>query len=440
MVNVTIPGYICEISEEEKEELEKLMFKFGKARRRAYSLRRKGYTKSEIEKILRDEICLNARYISSAYDIDHSWRICVRVKNARYISSAYDSIKSLPPHVTFGGLKNQRLREKGKISKEEFHRRRNSIVISRGDKSKSGNLNMRLTERMEIRINTGDRKWIYPKVYIPEKYLKKYGHLLDSSAPYTVLIKRRNDGGYDVRITVEVQTEVKEGKKVLALDVNAGHIDFAVVEKEEPKVIATGRVEVHETQFVRKGKRAYRIHSAVDKIGNIAKHYDADVFVGKLNTGKFKSDNKKANREVKNMPQYKFRKALKKLERKGIKVEEKSEKNTSKVGEKISPLVGLDAHKCSAIAFALKSISYNLFRHLITLLSVVSSNEGDGSLKGRQRRGKRANRPCSGPERLWAAPQSGYPAIPGSWGLSLCLLYTSPSPRDRQKSRMPSSA
>jgi len=402
MVKVTIPGYICEISEEEKKELEKLLFKFGKARRRAYSLRRKGYTKSEIEKILQYEIGLNSRYIKDAYH----------------------SVKDLPPHVTFGGLKNQRLREKGKISKEEYHRRRNSIVISRGDKSKSGNLNMRLDlERMEIRINTGeDKKWIYPKVYIPKKYLDRYGHLLYGSAPYTVLIKRRNEGGYDVRITVEVQTEVKEGKRVLALDINAGHIDFAVMEKEELKVVSVGRIEIHETQFVRKGKREYRIHSAVDKIGNIAKHYDADVFVGKLNTGKFNSNNKNANRKVKNMPQYKFRKTLKKLERRGIKVEEKSEKNTSKVGEKISTIVGLDVHKCSAIAFAVKSISYNLFRKLITLLSVVSSNEGDGSPRGWRRRGKRANCPRPGLRmmKFWASMtlKGGYSAMPGSRGLS----------------------
>ena len=391
MANVTIPGYICEISEEDREELEKLLFKFGKARRRAYSLRRNGYTKSEIEKILHEEICLNSRYIKDAYH----------------------SVKDLPPHVTFGGLKNQRLREKGKISKEEFHRRRNSIVISRGEKSKKGNLNIRLTERMELRINTGeDRKWIYPKVYIPKKYLEKYGHLLDGSAPYTVLIKRRNDGGYDVRITVEVQTEVKEGKRVMALDVNAGHIDFAVVEKEEPEVIATGRIEVHETQYVRRGKREYQIHQAIDKIGNIAKHYGADIVVGKLNTGSFKSDNRKANREVKNMPQHKFRQSLKKLERRGIKVEEKSEKNTSKVGEKISTLVGLDIHKCAAIAFAVKSISRNLFKKLITLLSVVSPDEGDGSQRGRRKRGKRADRPRPGLRmmRFWASPLSGYPA------------------------------
>ena len=41
------------------------------------------------------------------------------------------------------------------------------------------------------------------------------------------------------------------------------------------------------------------------------------------------------------MPQHKFRQTLKKLERKGIKVIEKSEKNTSKVGEKIFALMGL---------------------------------------------------------------------------------------------------
>ena len=34
----------------------------------------------------------------------------------------------------------------------------------------------------------------------------------------------------------------------------------------------------------------------------------------------------------------------------------------------------------------------------------------------------------------------GIPSMPGAADLVNCLLYTSPSPRDRQKSRMPSSA
>ena len=33
----------------------------------------------------------------------------------------------------------------------------------------------------------------------------------------------------------------------------------------------------------------------------------------------------------------------------------------------------------------------------------------------------------------------GTPALSNNWA-RICLLYTSPSPRDRQKSRMPSSA
>ena len=43
------------------------------------------------------------------------------------------------------------------------------------------------------------------------------------------------------------------------------------------------------------------------------------------------------------------------------------------------------------------------------------------------------------------APEPGKPRVLKPWiqnavRLSNCLLYTSPSPRDRQKSRMPSSA
>ena len=38
------------------------------------------------------------------------------------------------------------------------------------------------------------------------------------------------------------------------------------------------------------------------------------------------------------------------------------------------------------------------------------------------------------------APNQAYLQIAATESLNACLLYTSPSPRDRQKSRMPSSA
>ena len=41
---------------------------------------------------------------------------------------------------------------------------------------------------------------------------------------------------------------------------------------------------------------------------------------------------------------------------------------------------------------------------------------------------------------LPVGPYTSYNAEVGRDGYKICLLYTSPSPRDRQKSRMPSSA
>jgi len=402
MAEITIPGFICEIKDGDKAELEKLMSKFGNARRRAYSMKWKGVWKPIIEKHLQEGAGLNSRYIKDAYH----------------------SIKDLPPHVTFGGLKNQRLREQGKISKEEYKKRRNSILISRGDKSKKGNLNLRLDlDRMELRINTGsDRKWIYPKIFIPEKYLKKYRHLLDGTRPYTVLIKRRdNDEGFDVRISIDVPEpdSVKESDRIMALDLNAGHTDFCVMDKKTEKILAVGKINHHETQFVKMNKRDNLIHKTVDKIGNIARHYNAEIAVGKLNTGKFKSKNKKLNRKIKNLPQFKFRQILKKLERRGIKVKERSEAHTSRIGKKLSPLIGLDIHKSSAIAFCIKLINYDFFELMKHNPSGVFLNEGNGSLRERQRVGCELTAPVQS-SGLGSNEATGrdYPAIPGSGGLS----------------------
>lgn len=372
MVKIAIPGFICEITDEDRKELEKLMFKFGKARRRAYSLKWKGIQKSDIERILQKETGLNSRYVKDAYH----------------------SIKDLPPHVTFGGKRNQLLRMKGKISREEYIKRRNSILISRGEKSQKGNLNTRLDlNTMKLRINCCNGRYIYPKIYIPEKYLEKYGEYLDGSHPYTVIIKRLNDDrGFKVYFIVDVETFESEGDRVMALDINAGHTDFAVVDKKSKKIVAVGKFSHHETQYVRRGKRTYLLHKLVDRIGVIARHFNADVVVGKLETSKF-NGSRKANRVVHNMPQFKFRQILSyKLPLKyGVRVKEYSEAYTSKIGKVLGRFVGLDVHKASAIAFALKVVDYSRFK---LILSEVRSDEANGRRRAGRRRGCGLTAPC----------------------------------------------
>ncbi len=400
LTKITLPGYICRITPEEKALLEQLFFRFGNVRRRAYALKQKGWIKSEIVKRLQEESGLNSRYVSDAYH----------------------SIKDLPPHVTFGGLKNQRLRETGKISKEEYKRRRNSIIISRGDKSKKGNLNIRLRlETMELRINTGsNRRWIYPKIFIPEKYLKRYGHLLDGRRPYTVIIKRRDfDRGYDVRIIVEVPKEkypIKEDR-VMALDANSGHIDFAIAEKD--RVLALGKVHCHALRDFSSGKTQNYLHKLIRKICNIAKHYQARVVVGKLRSANF-SSHSRANRKVRGMPFYKLAQFLKNK----LDAWERSEWGTTKIANKIAPKVGLDVHKVSAALFALKVLKYGSFSSLYNRFSGgVHADEGGGSPSMRLtlRSGLTApgqgSTALAGDEVAGTACNGGYPAIPGSGGL-----------------------
>ncbi|MFX1536694.1 MAG: IS200/IS605 family accessory protein TnpB-related protein [Promethearchaeota archaeon] len=303
--------------------------------------------------------------------------------NGRYSKDAYYSIKDLPSHVTFGGLKNQRLREKGKITAKEYKQRRNSIVLSRGEKRKQGNLNMRLDlEAMTIRINVGQaRQYINPKIYIAPKYLKRYGQYLDGSIAYTVLVRRRdNDTGFDVRITVAEIHEIRESTRTMALDVNAGHTDFAILDKRTDEVVTVGVLDHYETQYIRKDKRKRKLYQLTKQISQLADQYDAEVLVGKMQTSKVDNKPKSARRKIRQMPQHQFRNMLGyKLPMAGINIRERSEAYTSLGGKVLSQLLGLDIHKCAAILFGLKFTDYDLFSLLVKFLQRISFNDGKGS-------------------------------------------------------------
>ncbi len=262
--------------------------------------------------------------------------------------------------------------------------------------------------------------------------MKKYAQYLDGSRPYSVLIKRKdNDKGYDVRITIRVECNVNEGSRIIALDMNKSHIDFCVMDKHLKNVVAVGRINTSELQNTRRNKREHQIKKVAHKIKNIAKHFDADVFIGKLRTSKFKS-HRKANRIVHQMPQLKLRKWIKHIcVKNGVRCEERSEAYTTKVGRILSHILGLDVHKCAAIVFALRLSDFHVFK----FLSGVTSNEDNGSLRGRQKRGSSSTGTAQRDERMkrWAAmiPSflvvgrgemgGGYSETPGIRG----LLFTS---------------
>jgi len=206
---------------------------------------------------------------------------------------------------------------------------------------------------------------------------------------------------------------------------NKSHIDLCVLDKHLKNVVAIGKINTAELQNTRRNKREHQIKKGAHKIKNIAKHFNADVFIGKLRTSKFKS-HRKANRIVHQMPQYKLRKWIKHIcVKNGVKCEERSEAYTTKVGRMLSLILGLDVHKCAAIAFTLKLSDFPLFK----LLSGVSSYDVNGRRRGRRRRGSSPTGTAQHDFRIrmkcWAAMMpslmrgGGYSETPGIRGLLL---------------------
>ncbi|MDO8124491.1 MAG: IS200/IS605 family accessory protein TnpB-related protein [Candidatus Hermodarchaeota archaeon] len=215
----------------------------------------------------------------------------------------------------------------------------------------------------------------------------------------------------------------------MALDINSGHVDFAILD-DNLQLIQLGRINCFTLLFASAKKRAHYLFKFVNLITRIAQHFDAMVIVGKLNTGRFRSRNRHANRRIKQMPQYNLRQILKyKLLLEGIPVEERSEAYTSKIGKDLAALIGVDTHKAAAILFALKFLDYPKFMTLRSStqdekhlpLRVQAYNEGNGSRSTTELRVGSGLTVLSKTYRLGyydTTDGGGYPAIPSSWGLS----------------------
>jgi IS605 OrfB family transposase len=173
----------------------------------------------------------------------------------------------------------------------------------------------------------------------------------------------------------------------MTLDVNSGHVDFAVVDKAGLQPVVFGKVNCHELLDANKGKKRMLLHRLVNKVANIAKHYQAEVVAGKLRSN-YTSHHHRFNRRIQGMNQYAMREIMRyKLPLKGHVFTELSENNTTKLGRKLSTLLGLDVHKASAYAFALKATDYPRFQSLlrdVTFLHEFCAYEEDGIPSMRQ--------------------------------------------------------
>lgn len=195
--------------------------------------------------------------------------------------------------VIFGGRKNYEDFIKGKISKEEWKMLRNNELYSRGDKSKTGNPNLRIVNN-QLRISdpVNDKKF-FEYLYIPEKRRQ----FLDEKK-YTILIKYVN-GIFEVHITTDILKEKKYKLKngAIGVDINPKSLNASIISRQG-NYLGSREFDISEVLNSSTNKTINILGNNIKKIVNLAKWQNKGIVIENL---KFKNkiNSRRLNRLLK---------------------------------------------------------------------------------------------------------------------------------------------
>lgn len=278
------------------------------------------------------------------------------------------------PNVVFGGKEAWENYNNRKITKDEWLFNRNNQLFSRGDKSHSGNANLRIIKendeyqlRVNIRVNIGDRKWIYQKLYIPKKYIEKIEFLLNNKIAYNVRLIRKDKEYYDIIIQYEVEDpKITTGKDlsngIIGIDTNPDRIALAFVSNngnlEKVKTLVDNKL-----MYASTNKRDYVIGNLAKDITNLAIENNKPIAFEDLDFEKDfdPCDSKKWNR-IKS--QFAWKKILEMLEskciEKGIQYFKVKPNFTSIIGRlKYREKYKITIHESAAYVIGRRTMKYN---------------------------------------------------------------------------------
>jgi len=197
--------------------------------------------------------------------------------NQRYISDAVSRVAAIEDEgVLFGGKQAWKDMREGKLSKEEWQERRNGQLYSRGDRTKSGNPNIRIVgSRLLVNDPSGRGKWLEGRLFIPAKWKP----VLDC---YDVRLLYR-DGKFEVKVSWTEPDTPKLPVVDGAIGVDCNPDGVAVVE-----VTGDGNLKHHQyeqeqrIQFAGRRKRDYDIKQLAVRVVDAAKEARKPLVVEKL--------------------------------------------------------------------------------------------------------------------------------------------------------------
>ncbi len=288
--------------------------------------------------------------------------------NTRQISDAVNAARQLyrrckDKKVIFGGRKNWNKLVQGDISNSEWKQLRDNQIYCRGDATKSGNPNLRVSKELDkLRITYGNRLFISYQLFVPKKFRKRLKKLLKSGIAYNVRLIKKDTIHYKVCIDYESSIpKVLPNQGVVGIDINPDRLALAYVSNdgnlEHTYTLVNNRLTCANTN-----KRDYDISILIKTIVNLALQDNRKVVFENLQfPKKFKNQGRKFNRIKSNFPWKKF---LMQLERKcvehGIEYKKVNPAFTSVIGKlKYQKMYNLNTHESAAFVIGRRGMGYN---------------------------------------------------------------------------------
>jgi IS605 OrfB family transposase len=315
------------------------------------------------------------------------------------------------PAVVFGGCSLWKKVCKGRATREEWRQARQDRLYSRGDETKGGNPNIKISWRsgeflLSVTIShlseqkSTDIKGrplmtraprVTGKLWLPDKHRQKVLELLLSGAPYTVELIKGRDGRYRVHITFAVAAPdlvTNPNLGYLGMDTNPDGVALANVGyfgQPEPwpegftvpypkalhKFDGEFQVTVHPNGFLyikipelaysRGYRRAYLIGVLAKVVVDIAKPLGKPIALEKLDFGKDRLDtDRKFNRMAANFPFKKMVEAvIRRAFKEGVSVKQVWPAHTSTIGYwKYMERYGIIIHHAAALVIARRAIGF----------------------------------------------------------------------------------
>lgn len=358
-MKTTIQGCLIRLTDEKREAIEEIIRRFESATRYAYAHICDDMSILDIEKDVMQKFSLNSRWAKDA------------VARAK---AAYAGAEKLvekgrlesPRKLIWGGRKNFEHRSKCEITNEEWRRIRSNQFWSRGDKSKSGNLNLRIepaNDNYQLRITTGTRQWVYCQLWIPEKFKPMLDAHLNDEPCYTIRVKRGKDDRYRVYITFEAELpdqSVSFEAGAVGIDLNPSGQAWAET-NVQGQLLDKGWINTPELQYARQGRRDWLIGQAAHQIVGLAKSRGKGLVLERLKFKRDKNHGRKLNRIFNNFTHSRLIEAIvREAKQQGVAIRQVNPAYSSVIGRRKYQAVypHLAIHEAAALTLARRGLGF----------------------------------------------------------------------------------